>query len=283
MEGKLMARMSDLTNYYVWKKVSGIPTIDDVPPTGNTVWVNTDSGEIFVYRGIINNKAVWYGQMGTTIGVTVKVFDIFNDNSAVALYRFEYSANDDGGLHNGVWSGTEAYDNGKFSKVASLNGSSYISIGDSNFLNIGTNPYSFSFWVNFSSINSNENAFLGKYDSDAGSLTLEYLDDSKKFVGYADSNTQIVFSDALSNGLVTGTWYHIVFVVEQDNYRCYLNGEKLPVTLNGNNFNVSKSITPIIGNYSSSGSGDINGLIDQFRIFNRALSDNEVNILYNEY
>jgi hypothetical protein len=247
MEGKLMARMSDLTNYYVWKKVSGIPTIDDVPPTGNTVWVNTDSGEIFVYRGIINNKAVWYGQMGTTIGVTVKVFDIFNDNSAVALYRFEYSANDDGGLHNGVWSGTEAYDNGKFSKVASLNGSSYISIGDSNFLNIGTNPYSFSFWVNFSSINSNENAFLGKYDSDAGSLTLEYLDDSKKFVGYADSNTQIVFSDALSNGLVTGTWYHIVFVVEQDNYRCYLNGEKLPVTLNGNNFNVSKSITPIIG------------------------------------
>jgi hypothetical protein len=51
--------------------------------------------------------------------------------------------------------------------------------------------------------------------------------------------------------------------------------------LNGNNFNVTNSVTPVIGKNKCNSKG-IEGIIDQVRIFNRALTEDEVKKIYVE-
>lgn len=215
----------------------------------------------------------------------VNKLDILGDNSCIATFTFDGNSNDLSGKFNGVWKDKNgnvikgAYEVGKFGQAAKFDGNSYITIGDGNFLKIGTNPYSFSFWFKFNSIINGENGFLGKYDGQDGSFTLEYLGNKNQFVGYSNSSTQIAFSNSLEEPLLPGVWYHIVFIFEQNNYRCYLNGKLLPVTQTGKNFNVTNNVIPVIGTYKA-GNEIIDGLIDQVRIFNRVLRPEEIQTLY---
>ncbi len=82
-------------------------------------------------------------------------------------------------------------------------------------------------------------------------------------------------------------WYHLVFIADAQSYKMYINGEM--VTMAGDNIGRwfpditnhplmyrigSSEATPLVGSF--------NGMLDELRIYNRALSGSEVTMLYNE-
>jgi len=138
-----------------WKKVPRNPTPDDIPPAENALWLNTETGEIFVCIKTCNNKAVWKGQFGTLVAPsTVTKFDIFEDGSAVALYRFDGNLNDDGGQLNLTSDSSITYDTGKFGYAVVLDGSGAIRYKNNTDIPTSfANGYTVSLWVKPTKIN----------------------------------------------------------------------------------------------------------------------------------
>jgi len=73
-------------------------------PENKQIIINSKSGELFSCTNCTTDKNIWIGQLGTVINnnYEVNAFDFFKDNSAIAFYRFNKNAHDDGGLYNGV-------------------------------------------------------------------------------------------------------------------------------------------------------------------------------------
>ena len=76
----------------------------------------------------------------------------------------------------------------------------------------------------------------------------------------------------------TGSWQHITFTYSGSVLRAYLNGVQLPTTV------TSTVSTPSVGPRIGESGGDnfFSGSIDEFRLYNRALSAQEVLDVYND-
>jgi hypothetical protein len=248
-----------------WKKEARNPAPEDIPPYENALWLNTETGEIFVHLKNCSEGAFWKGQFGTIIAPsTVTKFDIFEDGSAVALYRFEGNALDDGGQFNGVWTGTEQYDVGIFGQAAKFDGNSYIS---SNVCDALNDAVSISFWV------SPGSGILFNF----GAYTLEAQVSSGLQVAYGDGWSWITVSS-----LPAGEWKHIVFSYEKSGGTCSVWIDGNQVYEGNNSSSASWGDFCLAWRLDNSSDPKFNGLIDQVRIFNRALTDEEVQVLYNE-
>jgi hypothetical protein len=210
---------------------------------------------------------------------TINIFDIFGDNSAVALYRFEGNANDDGGQYNGTWHGNEQYVDGKFGQAAKFDGNgSYIDIGG-NFDEIITSGSSFSIsgWIRWDALN-NWSRFV---DFKGYFVVFNKGTGNTLIVDYRGNNNHRV---QLDNFIEIGKLYHFVYVYNKDTneYLLYINGNKMNTTDDDAGDNVSTKSGNYIAKSNWDGDDYFKGLIDQVRIFNKALTDEEVNTLYNE-
>lgn len=81
-----------------------------------------------------------------------------------------------------------------------------------------------------------------------------------------------------------GVWNHVVITIRDGAQALFLNGEKVA---EGNRRNSSSSARIFIGTMSSDGNSPrdvslFNGVIDDVRVYNRALSETEVQALYHE-
>ncbi len=80
-------------------------------------------------------------------------------------------------------------------------------------------------------------------------------------------------------GMVINTWYHVVGTYDGSNVNVYLNGNPgVPRAFPGENLDNSQDVD--MGGLNVS-SNEMNGLIDDVRIYNRALSASEIQALYN--
>ena len=104
-----------------------------------------------------------------------------------------------------------------------------------------------------------------------------------KFVASIERESDDAGFDTLSRSLSVGSWYHVVGIYDQQNLSIYIDG-----VIDGSN-NIG-AITPYtgsaplrIGNIlhtDHGGAGVFDGVIDDVRIYNRALTDVEVSQLY---
>jgi len=253
-----------------WNKASSNPTPDDIPAELHSLWLNTETGEIFVYLGLMNGKAVWKGQLGTIITPsTVSKFDFFDDGSAVALYQFEGNAIDTGGNYNGTWQGTEQYDTGKFGLGAKGSSGSVIVVGDI------LEPFdyiTFSLWfwgppktqvwkqaafIGFSLYFYGNSISNGGGGSHYYEFFSDYIDDDWNFVAISYDRTNNKIIGKFING--TYTEVNEPFPNTFPTYVSFLN-----------------YIDPSAYNYY------FPGVIDQVRIFKRILTEEEIQALYNE-
>ena len=80
------------------------PKSDTNPKSIQNIVINSKSGELFNCINSTINKNIWIGQLGTVVNNNYEIdgFDFFNDNSAIAFYKFNRNAHDDGGLYNGI-------------------------------------------------------------------------------------------------------------------------------------------------------------------------------------
>lgn len=91
--------------------------------------------------------------------------------------------------------------------------------------------------------------------------------------------TNARYVDDYSSNLVNGNWHHVVLSFDGSKKRSYVDGIKLGES------NVSGTLlytfNRTIGRYGASTTYYANGLIQDIRIYNKTLTDQEINILYN--
>lgn len=252
--------------------VNNLPNPIDTVDGNVTEYIdyNVIVDQIYYYRiGAYRNNDVMISDeievVATPTPSTIDTHDVFGDGSAIATYQFNGNINDLGGLYDlTVISGNEQY-------ITSGRGSSFKFDGNtqlrlSNSIN-HIDGITYSFWS--SDIPSSvELIFEG---SSTGSIMLHTNIDGFRFNGMEVGRKEDFIVDK------TGT-NHWVFMSSLNEIVVYKNSSHVETRF------ISGST--ISTNYINVGSRDnkynFNGDLDQVRIFNRSLTPEEVNALYEE-
>ncbi len=212
----------------------------------------------------------------------------FNDSGLVGYWKFDEgsgtTAGDSSGNGNtGTLTNGPTWTTGKVGSGAlsfDKNNSQFVGNISNNLQQQGTNDFSILAWVNFKTIDTG-GSFAG-----GGIVGTPTLDPS--WLLGIDHNAVYCYTRDVTNGTlsaaydVTGnlnlnTYYFLACIRKGSNLKSYLNGI-LKSTANGTPRNVNNSDFFRIG---SAYMGYIDGLIDEVRIYNRALSAAEIRATYN--
>ena len=252
-----------VTNTEVVVPKSGILATEDYVDN------NSDIGAITSYSQISGTNTIEGGES------TNSIHNVFNDGSAVATYQLNDNANDLGGTYNGTATNV-TYEEGKFGQAGKFNGiNSYIN--GFNFSNMNT--ATISTWIKPSTLGS-LHCIYGQSNSGGNDVTLgvSLFISATKIRIYHNNSTYKDFSYTFT----PGTYYHIVHKIEGTIVTIYINN----ILIGGHDFGVNRlafnSSTFAFGRWGAYSAYYFNGLIDQVRIFNRALTEAEISTLYSE-
>ena len=255
---------------------SGIVKSDKEPEDTSVLWLNEDDYLLYYYDTASGN---WL-KIGDK-PVAPQTFDYFGDNSALALYQFDGNMKDTGGQFDGTLDkGTETYDTGNWDKGFKFDKSTDIKIDKSIFDN--QDIISISLWYSSTQTDSPTGLFSFR---GGGNGDIEFIlcinrdkgGDIGIDVGNGDSYLKYYTDDINSND---GNWHHLVFIIDftNTNVKVYFDGAK---KIDETNDKIAKEGTPdkvLIG--SNHGNQEFEGIMDELRIFSKAVSDDEVTKLY---
>jgi len=197
------------------------------------------------------------------------------NDGLIAFFPFEGNANDTSGNgNNGIEHGV-TYTIGKIGKAATFDGvNDYIQVTNS--ITLNTSKYSLSCWVNFSNVK--QQVFIDKRNGwKMRNFSLALTDKSIIEGCSGDGTNYFVYGN---NSVIINEFYHIVLTYDQQNLKLYVNG------IEKNNTHCTT--TTNIGNgdilIGCHGESDFyfKGTIDQLRIYNRSITQSEIQELFNE-
>ena len=213
---------------------------------------------------------------------TSETADIFGDNSGIALYTLDYDASDESGNYDGTPSNVTFGVDGQINWGASFNGSSsYI---DTNLKMPSTTTFTFSCWF-YKNDYANYH-LIGDFNSTAtlssGRFRVQIASDESIDVGVGNG-TNMDFSIFTPTVSLNKIWRHIAVTVDGTSVKAYIDGSQVGTT-DTSLYSLASGVSDFaIGAYhTSSGKQNFNGIIDQVRIFDKAISSNEVSTLYGE-
>ncbi len=216
----------------------------------------------------------------------------FNGPDIVGTTAYDRSSRGNNGtLTNGP---TRAI--GKIGQGISFDGTDdYVTMG--NAADIGASDASISVWIKLP--NSNQAGYIVGKRRDGPSyeqyaVTVGYVNSGGSFVsnkkiglfftndgGLNTTNTQSYYT---TNDVADGNWHHAVVVRQNGTTpKIYIDGISMSLTAvfaNTNNVNTSNSSALVVGS-SGAGSCYATGILDEPRIYNRALTQAEIIALYN--
>ncbi|MBU1033400.1 LamG domain-containing protein [Patescibacteria group bacterium] len=193
----------------------------------------------------------------------------FEETDGTGAYIKDSSIN----ANHGTPTGTESI-NGISGKGRSFNGSSYITVADSNSLDL-TGNFSISAWVNRKGggggtvVSKTVAGTTGGYAvlwGSAGEI-------------YCRTNNGTTYTDSYSSqGVLTSTtgWTHVVAVKNGTSCRIYINGIDKTSVANSHTNPIANTLPLLIGSRSDLGAEFTIGLIDEIRISNVANSAEEI-------
>lgn len=137
-----------------------------------------------------------------------------------------------------------------------------------------TGDYTLEAWIKPDDVSQYRHGIMGKYSSNGWGLQLNY--DKINFGSHTCSN----FDGTTS--LLIGNWYHVVGIYKESaDDELYVNG-RLDSTGNLSDGNCGDDTSAVvIGTYRTSTSEEFDGIIDQVRIYDRALTQVEISNSYN--
>ena len=214
--------------------------------------------------------------------ISISTFSQVPTSGLVAYYPFNGNAQDAVGTNHGAVNGATLTTDrkGNISNAYSFNGSSnYIQIPHSNTFNI-TGVITLSVWINTNNVNLSQRIIdkTTVSGSDAYMIDFRPSQQIRFIVANAGSNGQ---TQAQSDAVFTNNnqWYHFVVTYDNNNVRFYKDGLIINTKIQtGSSINNSN---PLRFGANSLLNGDwFNGKLDDIRIYNRALTDTEVQQLY---
>jgi len=253
------------------------------------IWVNvseiTEGTKIFMYYG--NENATDASDANATF---IRVIDgvvgawHFDEGNGTIAHDTSGEGNDgtlyDDNTTNDDGNTPPQWVDGKFGKALEFDGSDdYVEVPDSPSLDV-QEQFTILAWCKITEFANTYPRILAK----AGAYSLHFVESTKELRGAIQSNTTIV--EVESNSVFdTNKWYFVAFVFDStlsgDQMKLYVNGEfdNSKTTAYKPNINAKPVL---IGNYEGL-VRHFNGTIDEVRIYNRALSGEEISDLYNNY
>ena len=228
-----------------------------------------------------------------------------NQTCVIADFPFNGNANDVSGNdnHGTTLAGVSLTEDrfGNPDAAYHFNGTDGFIECTSDAFNLGTIDYTLSFWINREAygnhyIVSKErwgDASVNRYASAILSNPQVFSDADLLFYREAQDfyspmwNAQNGFIYEYATPIALNEWYHIVTKREDGNFTLYINGQITSTFSNGSNFDLSNDYNFRIGarypnDGTDNGSEFFQGKIDDVKIFNCALKDQDVTNLYNE-
>jgi len=204
------------------------------------------------------------------------------DFGLAAYYPFNGNANDESGnAHNGTVNGaTLTVDRfGNAGKAYSFDGNDVITL-DKTIANFGTSDFTISAWINGSAYPNTicqQPIFTNRVG--AGSwLTFGTHNSALHAEIYAPSGVAC----ATDPTLVANTWSNVMMIKKGDSIILFINNKFAKSSISSTIQNISNTTdVSQIGYYPCTGSG-FTGVIDDIRIYNRALNTTEIKALYIE-
>ena len=202
---------------------------------------------------------------------TQNTLDILGDGSCIATYTQNNTGNDLSGNYNANVVGA-SYIPSIFDTSQDLNGARWMDCQNTSSINYAN--ISFSLWFRSNSQNTgNGMALIGK-----GSATNFIIFEYAGFIYIQIKQNGVFNSSAVS--FANNQWYYLTFTISGGNtFKLYLNGV-LQWTGTGTYPQTSENLQ--IGRSADNYWQKWNGQIDQIRVFNKALSQSEINIVYAE-
>jgi YVTN family beta-propeller protein len=195
----------------------------------------------------------------------------------VSHWTAEGNANDVVGGNNGILQGGASFSQGFAGQAFSLNGIGYIDVPDSPSLSI-TGPLTLTAWINVNA-NDFQQAIIEKYDVPGLRGYLLRIVGGKLQGAICDASlygAQHPASGATT--ITTGVWHHVAAVYDGATIKVYLDG-----ILDGSaptiTAPVDGSASLKIGARGDDADTRLNGLIDEVRIYDQALSSTEIQAL----
>ena len=174
-------------------------------------------------------------------------------------------------LYEGDGASSHSINGGKFGAGANFSSGNAAITLDNNI--IDTDDHSVSVWFYMNNTSGIQNVF-----------EFDYTNRILFRAASTDSNWAYIGNSGYFNhgiSLSANQWYHLVITFKTGSpFKIYVNGA-LEYT-GGNTSKFANNVDNIIGAASSTGSGYIDGKLDQLRIFHKELSSSEVSTLYAE-
>ncbi len=254
---------------------------------GDRYYIGSNSGSGMDYfDGVIDDVRVYHEVVAAS-----DIAGLFHNGDVpdrTGLWTFDNNLNDSAGNNNGTFfGGTAVYATGKSGNAIDLDGSNdYVELPYAS----DPSAYTIAAWIKPTNI-SNVNVFSRTNSSGP----LVNLSDQLRIVPTYDYNGDPVpgqgvfqhLTRTVSDHVLTGTaivrpnaWYHVAIVATSDGLmRLYVNGQEdgTPLSIgtlatDGDRFQ--------IGNATKNGMGFFDGLVDDFQIYERVLSDEEIASLF---
>ena len=208
-------------------------------------------------------------------------------NSLIAYYPLDGNAIDKMGTYNGTVYGAELSTGRN-----NLNNSSYVFNGTSDYIEFGTGmlsgdgEFSILMWINTSqTLNSNAVARIHQQRSSGangynGQYMVELNSDGKiKFKSYSNGSYKWnVISSVVVND---GNWHHLAFIQKDNGGQMYLNGTHNQTDNSSGRVSLLSTNKTYLGGDLRDSNRWYEGMVDDLKIFNRALSEIEIQSLYN--
>jgi hypothetical protein len=181
-----------------------------------------------------------------------------------------------GSSHNGTAVNGLTPTTGKFGNAGSFGSGKYVDAGT---INATGTELTMSVWVKPNSFQNNFpyiSTLMGEEGGGSSVMSLRLGD-----AGLANNKPQFSVGNLVTlsanSGINTGSWYHIVGVYDGSTTKLYINGVLDATTSTSGTYNVNTNFAigkTLDGRY-------LDGLMDDVRVYNRALSATEVTELYN--
>ena len=162
----------------------------------------------------------------------------------------------------------------------------YVDCGNNNSISFPTNSFSVEVWLKTNESCPNDYCGWILDTKLAGTLNSGY----DMFIQYGKitfrtANGSQLFSSASLSNVNDDKWHHVVGIVDRENNRLkiFVDGKEEYNFTQSFSGSFANTYPLLIGKYNTYGSGPyaFNGLIDEVRIYNRALSENEIRYHYN--
>jgi pimeloyl-ACP methyl ester carboxylesterase len=223
--------------------------------------------------------------------VNIQLVPTITDDGLVAYYPFNGNANDESGNgNNGISYGNPESVNGKKGMAFSFDGSNYVEIPHSDVFNI-SKAITISLWAKEYSNTPGYSSLIYKAGEEPTGTFNDRVfslwttnDLGIHFTSTPNGSTSQNICNTPSNSYISGEFVHIVAVIDAENNKTmtiYINGIKKSTCIYVGNIRSGNYPLRIGGHFHTLGDQfNFNGIIDEVSIYNRALTEQEIQKLY---